>query len=207
MQPALQWTRTEVKADSAGVVHVVSKQSMSAGACGALGEERQSEVRKWYAVQTFGCRERVVDKLLRGQGICSYLPLIHQKRRWSDRIKTIETPLFPGYLFVKLGSKPEEYWQVNDTRGVSSILGDERGPVSVGEEEIQAVARMIAGGAPLGVVGGLQEGQSVRVKAGLLKGLEGRFLCLEGRDYLAIHVAILGRSVLASVKCCDVEPN
>ena len=87
---------------------------------------------KWYAVHTYSFRERVVAQLFASQDICHYLPLLSEKRRWSDRIKNIQVPLFKNYLFVKIASNQEDFWRVLGTRGVTRILGDNRGPGSPG---------------------------------------------------------------------------
>lgn len=161
---------------------------------------------KWYAVQTYSCRERIVAKDFESKSICCYLPLLSKKRRWSDRIKTIEVPLFKNYLFVKIAPEEEEFCKVIRTRGVTRILGDERGPTPILNKEIEAVAYMLVYRAKLIVVSEFQSGQSVRVKAGPLRGAQGCFVRMKGKDHLAINISILGRSILAEVNSCDVEP-
>ena len=54
----------------------------------------------WYALYARSRHEKVVDDLLRRKGIETFLPVRKIKRRWSDRVKLIEEPLFKGYLFV-----------------------------------------------------------------------------------------------------------
>jgi transcription antitermination factor NusG len=57
---------------------------------------------KWYAIYTRPRWEKKVNFLLQGKGIESYCPLNKVRRKWSDRIKTIEEPLFKSYVFVKI---------------------------------------------------------------------------------------------------------
>lgn len=160
---------------------------------------------RWYAVRTYSFRERVVARSFAAQGICHYLPLLIEKHRWSDRLKTVEIPLFKNYLFVKITPTKEDFWKVISTRGVTRILGDERGPLSIPPEEIEAVERMLAANTHLEVIQGFQHGQHVRVKAGLLQGVEGNFVQIRGQDRLACYINILGQTILAEVNCCDVE--
>ena len=61
---------------------------------------------KWYAVYTKPRWEKKVNSLLLQKGIEVYCPLNKVRRKWSDRIKTIEEPLFKSYVFVKI--KDEE---------------------------------------------------------------------------------------------------
>ena len=58
--------------------------------------------RKWYAIYTRPRWEKKVNLLLGGKGIESYCPLNKIKRKWSDRLKTIQEPLFKSYVFVKI---------------------------------------------------------------------------------------------------------
>ena len=57
--------------------------------------------KKWLAVYTRPRWEKKVDQLLKEQGTESYCPLNKVKRKWSDRVKTVEEPLFKSYVFVK----------------------------------------------------------------------------------------------------------
>lgn len=161
---------------------------------------------KWYAVRTYSFRERVVAQSFAAQGISYYLPLLKEKHRWSDRFKIIHVPLFKNYLFVKILPTVENFWKVIKTRGVTRILGNERGPVSIPSEEIEFVERMLANKVHLEVVSGFQHGQPVRIKAGPMRGVEGYFVQVKGKDHLACHINILGQTVLVEVNYCDIEP-
>ncbi len=56
---------------------------------------------KWFAIYTRPRWEKKVHILLMQKGIESYCPLNKVRRRWSDRIKLVEEPLFKSYVFVK----------------------------------------------------------------------------------------------------------
>lgn len=64
--------------------------------------ERTIEINKtrWYVLYTAPRAEKLVEKRLRGEGVEVFLPLIKSKRKWSDRIKVVELPLFYSYIFV-----------------------------------------------------------------------------------------------------------
>ncbi|MHC4739493.1 MAG: UpxY family transcription antiterminator [Planctomycetota bacterium] len=160
---------------------------------------------KWYAVRTYSCRERVVAQSFASQNICHYLPLLSEKRRWSDRIKTIQVPLFKNYIFVIIIPTPENFWKVIGTRGVTQILGGHNGPISIPNNEIKAVAHMLKNKIQLKVLCGFQRGQPVRIKAGPLRGMEGYFVRMKGQYHLAVNITILGQAVLTEVNYCDVE--
>jgi len=57
---------------------------------------------KWLAIYTKPRWEKKVNQLLKDKGIECYCPLNKVHRKWSDRIKTVEEPLFKSYVFVKV---------------------------------------------------------------------------------------------------------
>jgi len=174
----------------------------------ALGRQQGETVvnLNWYAVQTYSCRERVVANNFLRKGICYYLPMLKERHRWSDRIKTVEVPLFKNYLFVKTVPLWEEFWKITCTKGVTRILGDEREPIPIPDKEISSIAQILTENVRPMLLSQLQAGHYVKVKSGPLKGLEGAFVKIKRRHHLAINISILGQSVLAEVDYCDVQP-
>ena len=161
---------------------------------------------RWYAVQTYSNREKVVDKFLKSQGVGSFLPLLKEKRNWSDRLKTIQMPLFPNYLFVHMNAQGDDYRKVVYSNNVCRILGDHTGPISVPDSQIADIKRVIESKSPLEVIYGLCRGQQIKIKSGPLKGMIGKYLQRQNGRFLAIHISMLGRTVLAMLNPCDVQP-
>lgn len=58
--------------------------------------------KKWYAVYTKPRWEKKVDKLLKERKIESWCPTQKLERKWTDRKKIIEDPLFRSYVFVHI---------------------------------------------------------------------------------------------------------
>jgi transcription antitermination factor NusG len=57
---------------------------------------------RWYAIHTRARHEKKVTTQLQDKGVTTFLPLITQTHRWSDRNKTIQLELFSCYAFVRL---------------------------------------------------------------------------------------------------------
>lgn len=161
---------------------------------------------KWYAVQTYSCRERIVAQSFESQGIYHYLPLITEKHYWSDRVKIIQIPLFKSYLFIKIFPTYNNFIKILSTRGVTRILGDEKGFISVANKDIEAIANLLATGTKLKVMSGFQNGQPVKIKTGPLQDIEGTVFRMKGKTLLAINICLLGQTVLAELNCRNVEP-
>src|SRR6202451_3465888 len=98
----------------------------------------------WFALQVRTRHESGVANYLQGQGYESFLPLYKCRKRWSDRIKEVQTPLFPGYLFCRFDA--QDRLPIMKTPGVMQIVGVNRVPVAVDESEISAIQTLAGGG-------------------------------------------------------------
>jgi len=145
-----------------------------------------------------------VDKRLVGQGIETFLPLVEVLSRWKDRRKLVQKPLFPGYLFTRVGR--ERVVEVTRTPGVVHLVGAEFGrPAEVSEEVINNLRRLLASRVPIDPYPYLKKGQSVVIRRGPLKGVEGIVARRNGVHKLVVSVHLLGRSVAATVAAEDVR--
>ena len=89
---------------------------------------------KWFALYTKPRWEKKVNQLLIDKGVECYCPLNKVKRKWSDRTKTLEEPLFKSYVFVKVTE--EERTKVRLTNGVVNFVYWNGKPAIVREKEI-----------------------------------------------------------------------
>ena len=96
---------------------------------------------KWLAIYTKPRWEKKVHQLLTDKGIESYCPLNKVKRKWSDRIKTVEEPLFKSYVFVKVTD--DDHRKVRLTSGVVNFVYWNGKPAIIREKEIQAIKRFL----------------------------------------------------------------
>ena len=60
------------------------------------------EESRWFAAYTSPRHEKHVSQQMERRGIQNFLPLYTSIRRWKDRRKELELPIFPGYLFVRM---------------------------------------------------------------------------------------------------------
>jgi transcription antitermination factor NusG len=121
------------------------------------------------------------------------------RRRWSDRIKEVEAPLFPGYLFCRFN--PHDRLPILKTPGLTQIVGYNHIPIPVDEEEIQAIRMMVASGVPNQPCPYLAVGNRVRIESGALRGLEGILMELKGKRKLVLSITLLKRSVAVEIDC------
>ena len=100
-----------------------------------------SEVKKWYAVYTKPRWEKKIHKLFSEKGLESYCPLNKIRRKWSDRIKIVEEPLFTSYVFVKVDE--EEKTKVRTTNGVLNFVYWQGKPAIIKEKEIEVIKKFL----------------------------------------------------------------
>jgi transcription antitermination factor NusG len=151
----------------------------------------------WFALQVRTRNEAGVAEQLSGRGYERFLPLYKVRKRWSDRIKETNAPLFPGYLFCRFD--PQDRLPILKTPGVMQIVGFKKGPVAVDESEIQALQTIIAAGAPHQPWPYLAAGDRVRIESGPLLGLEGILTEVRRSHRLVLSVTLLQRSVAVEI--------
>jgi transcription elongation factor/antiterminator RfaH len=169
-----------------------------------IGTSEGSSKAAWYALQVRSRKEGFIASQIQGQGIECLLPMYKSVRKWSDRVKESEQPLFPGYLFCKFDFQNRR--PVVTTPGVLQIVGFGRTPVPVPEQEIQALQLAVSSGMPKQPWPYLEVGQRVRVIYGTLTGLEGILVNMKGNHRVVLSVSLLQRSVAMEVETSWLVP-
>jgi transcription antitermination factor NusG len=162
------------------------------------------EVLPWYALQVRTRYERVVADHLDGMEYEWFLPLTRDRKRWSDRIKEVAVPLFPGYLFCRFDA--QNRLPILKTPGVLHVVGYNRQPISVDEAEITAIQTLVASGVPNQPCSFVEIGDRVRISAGPLRGLEGILVESRGQHKFVLSVTLLQRSVAVELDSLSVVP-
>jgi len=158
----------------------------------------------WFAIRVRSRYENIVASLLGGKGFESFLPTYRCRRQWSDRIKELELPLFPGYLFCRFDL--QDRLSVVKTPGLISIVGIAMNPVPVDEVEMAALRTLVNSGISPRPWPYIRVGQRVRIEFGGLRGLEGILQNFKGRYRVVVSVSLLQRSVAAEIDSAWVVP-
>jgi len=159
----------------------------------------------WYALQTRVHRERVVEQRLQERGVPTFLPMVTEVHRWSDRNKRVQLPLFSNYLFVKLAPSKVERLRVLCVDGVFSFVGPRGEGTPIPDTQIEAVRALVDGKLPWSSHPFLKIGQRVRIRSGALEGVEGILVSRSGESTLVISVDAIQRSMAVRIEGYDVE--
>jgi transcription antitermination factor NusG len=168
-------------------------------------EELESGVSKrWFALRVKPRSEKIVATITRNKGFEEFLPLQQTRHRWSDRFKSVELPLFPGYLFCRID--PEYRLPILTIPGALHFAGIGKTPVPIDEAEIAAIRTALQSGLPVEPWPYLDLGQRVRLKEGPLAGIEGLLVEVRKQHRLVVSISLLGRSVAVEIESKWVRP-
>jgi len=161
---------------------------------------------EWYAVQTRPRHEQVVATQLDRDGIEILLPLATQVRRWSDRRKLIQVPVFPNYVFVRMMlDSNEQRVHVLRRHGVLGFVGSNREATPIAASQMESVRTLMITQVEYHTHPYLTIGQRVRIRSGALKGLEGILLRITDDDHLLLSIDLIHKSVTIRIKGYDLE--
>ncbi|HSW51501.1 MAG TPA: UpxY family transcription antiterminator [Bryobacteraceae bacterium] len=153
---------------------------------------------QWFALTVKPNHEKAAAQALQSRSLEVFLPLYRARRRWSDRIKELELPLFAGYVFCRFPGSQRA--RALATPGVTSVVGFGNKPAAVPEAEINSVRTLVSSGLPLSPWPFLRVGERVRIEAGPLAGVEGILSQVKDAWRVVVNVEILQRSVAAEVE-------
>ena len=158
---------------------------------------REWQPKAWFAVTVKPNHERTAAQALGDKGLEVFLPLYRARRRWTDRVKQLDLPLFGGYVFCRF-ERPDKA-RVLATPAVTSVVSFGRQPAAIPEPEIESLRTLVSSGLPVGPWPFLRVGERVRIEAGPLAGVEGVLTQLKDAWRVVVSVELLQRSVAAEV--------
>jgi transcription termination/antitermination protein NusG len=164
------------------------------------------QVERWYALQTQARHEKMVEQRLLERGVTTFLPMVTEVHRWSDRKKKVQLPLFSCYLFARLAPTKVDRLRVLRVDGVFNFVGPKGEGTPIPDSQIEAVRALIDGELPWSTHPFLKIGQRVRIRSGALNGVEGILVRRDGDSTLVISVEAIQRSLAVRVEGYDVEP-
>lgn len=167
---------------------------------------------KWYALSVYSRQEKAAHSEIQALGVESFLPTSPVRRLWSDRIKQLQQPLFPGYLFVRLALNPESRIKLIRLRQVIDLVGKNKNystsgmmVSSIPETQIDSLRLLIRSPHLLEPTQRLVAGTEVKIATGPLKGAYG---IVErepsGKRRIIVQVPLLGRGVRTELSVDDV---
>jgi len=166
----------------------------------------EAEAENWYGLQTRPRHEKIVAQRLEERGVKTFLPLVTEVHRWSDRKKSVQVPLFGCYVFARFVPNRADRLRVLRVDGVFGLVGARGEGTPIPDSEIDSVRSVIEGPVPWSSHPFLKIGQRVRIRSGSLDGMEGILVSSNGDRTLVISVDAIQRSLSVRVEGYEVEP-
>ncbi len=157
----------------------------------------------WYALRVRSNFEKKAACVLESTGFDHLLPTYRCRSYWSDRVKWLDRPLFPGYVFCRFDHS--RWVNVLRTPGVIDVVSFGSKPAPVDPSEIAALQQLMRSGMPLYPRMFLHVGQKVFIRHGPLAGVEGVVESLGKNLRIVVSVSLLQRSVAAEIDADMVE--
>jgi transcription antitermination factor NusG len=142
--------------------------------------------------------------MVRNKGFEEFLPTYQSCRRWSDRFKAIEVPLFPGYVFCRIN--PQQRLPILTIPGALNFVGIANTPAPIEDAEITAIQSAVSSGLLAEPCAFLEIGQRVKIERGPLAGLDGLLIEVRQQYRVVISVTLLRRSVAVEIDQAWVKP-
>jgi transcription antitermination factor NusG len=158
---------------------------------------------RWCAVFTTPRHEKRIAWHFGQRQLESFLPLYRAKRRWKNRCTvTLELPLFPSYLFVRID--PRERLRVLDVPGVLSIVSSGRELLSVPDPYVTSLRDGLLSHR-IAPHPNVETGDRVRITTGPMFGMEGVLDRQKNDLRVVLRLEMIGRSVAVELSTADIE--
>ena len=149
----------------------------------------------WYVLYTSARAEKQVEQRLKLLAIEAFLPMHYSPRRWSDRVKMVEVPLFSSYIFVR--TTDAVLRTLLSVAGVSRIVFFNALPAIVSPKEIAAIAKFLTLAKERELEYNIDE--EVLIACGPMKDIAGKIKKI-GKEYIILYIEQLGSTVCVSQK-------
>lgn len=155
----------------------------------------------WYVLYTKSRQEKAVESELLKQKIEAFTPKVVLRKRWSDRYKYIEEPLFKSYCFAKFSLWDKR--KVLTRTGVVNVVRFNKQYVPVEESVIESLKILIKNKVRIDPCPYFKIGNAVEIKKGPLKGFVGY---IEEKRNKNTTLVVTVDAIASSVRCVvDVD--
>ena len=158
---------------------------------------------KWFVLFVRSNQEKMISQRLAEREVEHFLPCYRSLRQWKDRRVTLEMPLFPGYIFVRLPFVDRA--KVLTVPNIVSLVGNRNSPAVVSQEEIKWIKCGLDHGKAM-PHSYLAAGERIKVVAGPLRGMEGILLRRQNGARVVVCLDSITRSFVVEVELDSIEP-
>ena len=156
----------------------------------------------WYAAYTASRHEKTVAEHLQQRDVECFLPLYETVHRWRNGRHTVQLPLFPSYVFVRMGMRDK--LRVLQVPGLVQLVTFQGSPAALPDSEIETLRGALTSGVLAQPYRYLNVGSKVEICRGPLQGMRGILLRHQGQFRVVLSVEMIMRSIVVEVDASDV---
>lgn len=153
--------------------------------------------KKWIVLYTKPKHEKTIARELKKMNFEVYLPLLRERRKWSDRKKWVEFPLFKSYIFVRIELK--NILRIIKIPGIVKIIKFGKNFAIIRQKDIDAIRILLDGGYNPIPTEYFIKGDPVIIKNGPLKGISGEVTRVDESDLLIIRIDAIQQSISVKI--------
>ncbi len=159
----------------------------------------------WYLIHTKIRQERVALENLERQGFACFLPLIRAEKLRRGALQVVQEPLFPRYLFIRLGTglESQSWAPIRSTIGVSRLVTFGQTPAKI-EDELIAQLQVKTDSAEV-QLRHFEPGEQVVVTEGPFVGVEAIYQMADAEGRVMVLLNILSKQVKMSVPPASIR--
>lgn len=157
---------------------------------------------RWHVLRTLSRQEKAIDRTLKSAGYRVFLPIVHHTRIYGHRKRTVQAPLFPGYVFL-WGPLDAAYFAMESGRIAQIIRVTDQDRL---DHELEQIRLALEGEAQLDPYPFLRIGRRVRVTQGPFRGVEGLIDERRSADRLVLVIDALGRATSMEIDASILAP-
>jgi len=169
-----------------------------------IRSDLSSTTAKWFAVYAKYKCEKMVGEHLKRKDIQAYVPLVTTTKRYTRKIKTYHKPLFNCYLFVKI--KEADYTKVLETDHVFHFVKLNRELISIPEEEINLLKRIVGECEEIELNTEFVEGMEVEMISGNLTGIKGKLINTSNNKNFLVELDHIGFQLRVQINPVHLRP-
>jgi len=166
--------------------------------------EKNDKLKIWVALYTKPRHEKTVAFELEKKGHEIYLPLLRVRRKWSDRKKWVDFPLFKSYLFARISN--ENRISLISAPGLVRIIKFGEKIAIVNNSSIESIKLMLNGGYNPTSTDYFIKGDPVLVQSGPLKGLIGEVIRIDNHNRLLVRIDAIKHSISIDIERRFLKP-
>lgn len=155
----------------------------------------------WHVLYVRSRCEKKVEALLKEKEQIVFLPMVKTVRKWSDRKKVIETPLFPSYVFVKINSA-KDFHHTLSVDGACTYIQFGKEYARVSESEIKKIKLFLNSDDTLNIETSSQFikiGETKMIEQGPLSGLECEIVKVNNVNKIVVRIKSIQQNIIATL--------